>query len=76
MPPMFSGELTLTIYEEFSSPFDLGVAQTTPVYRPQSPPKAQTAYDPFVRPNPLEFAAAQGQVVVKEVNSDSSIFNT
>merc|ERR1719278_2206250 len=45
-------------------PMFSGVAQTTPVYRPQGAPKA--AYDPFVRPNPLEFAAAQGQVVVKE----------
>merc|ERR1712088_430449 len=34
-------------------------------YRPQRAPKVPT-YDPFVRPNPLEFAAAQGQVVVKE----------
>ena len=44
-----------------------GVAHTTPVYQPRGAPKATAAYDPFVRPNPLEFAAAQGQVVVKEV---------
>merc|ERR550517_318130 len=44
-----------------------GVAHTTPVYQPRGQaPKAAAGYDPFVRPNPLEFAAAQGQVVVKE----------
>ena len=45
---------------------DPGVAPTAPVYQP--PAKAQAGYDPFVqRPNPLQFAAAHGQVVVKEV---------
>jgi len=47
-------------------PMYSGVAHTTPVYQPRGAPKAAAAYDPFVRPNPLEFAAAQGQVVVKE----------
>ena len=58
-----------SIYEEGFLSVGSGVAQTTPVYRPQRAPKVPT-YDPFVRPNPLEFAAAQGQVVVKEVISD------
>ena len=53
-------------WEKFSSLAPGVVQQTTPVYRPQGSPKVP-AYDPFVRPNPLEFAAAQGQVVVKEV---------
>jgi len=59
-PPPSRGFIPPTMPPMFS-----GVAQTTPVYRPQGAPKAP-AYDPFVRPNPLEFAAAQGQVVVKE----------
>jgi len=59
-PPPGRGFIPPTMPPMFS-----GVAQTTPVYRPQRAPKVPT-YDPFVRPNPLEFAAAQGQVVVKE----------
>ena len=34
-----------------------------PIYSQQQPP----AYDPFVQRNPLEFAAANGNLAVKEV---------
>ena len=66
MPPMYSGGLIEPGWI-LSWNFQ-GVAHTTPVYQPRGQaPKAAAGYDPFVRPNPLEFAAAQGQVVVKEV---------